>query len=62
MKSGGICLKCKAPILVVTGENQLFCGICAKEMNEQIKAKRIEQGKTVKGKTFVEAGGGVDSE
>jgi len=56
MKGRGVCIKCKAPILVVTDPNQLFCGVCWKDMNEQIKSKRISMGKDTKGKALLERG------
>ena len=62
MKTGGICLKCKQPIVIAAKGHELFCGICWKEMNERIKAKRIELGKDTRGKELVEAGVGSEKD
>ena len=50
----GICLKCKQPILIVTDSNQVFCGICAKDMEDRIKAARNNVGKDTRGKVLKE--------
>lgn len=49
----GQCLKCKEPIMIVTGELRPLCVECEKKINNKISKGMAARGKNIKGKCLV---------